>query len=77
MIGHPFRDHAQLLEADTQFNDDLPVVMTEKDAVKCRRFARDGLWYLPVEVEFVADSNMMWLDNLQRLLDDYAMQNAK
>jgi len=24
--------------------------MTEKDAVKCQRFARQNLWYLPITV---------------------------
>jgi tetraacyldisaccharide 4'-kinase len=28
-----------------------PVLMTEKDAVKCARFAGEDLWYLPVEAE--------------------------
>jgi tetraacyldisaccharide 4'-kinase len=27
-----------------------PVVMTEKDAVKCRQFAKNNFWYLSVEV---------------------------
>jgi tetraacyldisaccharide 4'-kinase len=25
--------------------------MTEKDAVKCQRFARENWWYVPVDVE--------------------------
>ncbi len=25
--------------------------MTEKDAVKCRGFARPGFWYLPVDAD--------------------------
>ncbi|MEC9300473.1 MAG: tetraacyldisaccharide 4'-kinase, partial [Pseudomonadota bacterium] len=27
-----------------------PVVMTEKDAVKCRSFARSNYWYLSTQV---------------------------
>ncbi|MGI9274712.1 MAG: tetraacyldisaccharide 4'-kinase [Endozoicomonas sp.] len=48
VIAHPFPDHHDFLPDDLVFPDDLPVVMTAKDAVKCRRFARPGLWYLPV-----------------------------
>ena len=66
--GHALRDHMQIPEEDTRFDDDLPVVMTEKDAVKCRDFARDGLWYLPVEVDFGDDRNMIWVDELLRQL---------
>ena len=36
-------------KSDIQFNDDLPVIMTEKDAVKCRQFAGPQHWYLPIK----------------------------
>jgi tetraacyldisaccharide 4'-kinase len=45
---HPFPDHQPLTAADLDFNDADPVVMTEKDAVKCVGFATDKCWYLPV-----------------------------
>jgi tetraacyldisaccharide 4'-kinase len=34
--AHPLPDHARLTEADLSFPDGAPVLMTEKDAVKCR-----------------------------------------
>ncbi|MCA1853863.1 MAG: tetraacyldisaccharide 4'-kinase, partial [Beggiatoa sp.] len=34
--------------SDITFADGLPVIMTEKDAVKCRRFAAPSHWYLPI-----------------------------
>jgi tetraacyldisaccharide 4'-kinase len=43
---HPFPDHHRFREADLPAGG--PVVMTEKDAVKCGDFERDDLWYLPV-----------------------------
>ena len=45
---HPFPDHHRFSARDLEFGDDLPVVMTEKDAVKCRQFASSRYWYLPV-----------------------------
>ncbi len=48
---HPFADHHPYTAADLHFGDDRPVVMTEKDAVKCQRFARANLWYLPIEAQ--------------------------
>jgi tetraacyldisaccharide 4'-kinase len=33
---HPLPDHARLTDADITFPDGAPVLMTEKDAVKCR-----------------------------------------
>lgn len=49
VIEHPFPDHHPFVEEDIHFNNDLPVIMTEKDAVKCRMFATDRHWYLPVD----------------------------
>ena len=48
---HAFPDHHPFSAADIRFEDGLPVLMTEKDAVKCRRFAGPGHWYLPVVAE--------------------------
>ncbi len=56
-IEHPFPDHHEYRETDLRFGDNLPVIMTEKDAVKCRSFP-GPLWYLAVEakpdVDFVS-----------------------
>ncbi len=48
---HPFADHAQFVAEDLRFGDDLPVLMTEKDAVKCRTIAPDNAWYLKVDAQ--------------------------
>jgi tetraacyldisaccharide 4'-kinase len=48
-IEHPFPDHHRFTAGDLEFGDDLPVVMTEKDAVKCRGLVRGETWYIPVE----------------------------
>jgi tetraacyldisaccharide 4'-kinase len=49
LVMHPFPDHHPFRESDLQFADDLPVLMTEKDAVKCRAFATARHWVVPVE----------------------------
>ena len=48
IILHEFQDHHAFTAEDIQFNDDVPVVMTEKDAVKCTAFAKKSHWYLPI-----------------------------
>ncbi|WP_123401564.1 tetraacyldisaccharide 4'-kinase [Inmirania thermothiophila] len=48
VAAHPFPDHHRFRPQELAFGDGLPVLMTEKDAVKCARFARPGLWYVPV-----------------------------
>ena len=48
---HVFPDHHVYVTADLDFGDDRPVVMTEKDAVKCRNFGLRNSWYIPVTIE--------------------------
>lgn len=54
---HSFSDHHQFVESDLKFDNDLPILMTEKDAVKCNGFTANQLWYLPVTAQL--DQNMI------------------
>ncbi len=53
VIEHRFADHHAYTVADLDFADDYPVLMTEKDAVKCETFAQGSMkgrmWYLQVQ----------------------------
>ncbi len=69
-IPHPFADHARYSLEQLTFSPPLPVVMTEKDAVKCRAFALPGWSYLQVQAEPSA-AFVTWFDaQLDRLLSD-------
>jgi tetraacyldisaccharide 4'-kinase len=52
VIAHPFPDHHPFTARELDFADELPVLMTEKDAVKCAPFANTRLWYVPVSATF-------------------------
>ncbi len=54
VIEHPFADHHRFAAPELAFADRLPVLMTEKDAVKCVAFADPRLWYVPVAAQFGA-----------------------
>jgi tetraacyldisaccharide 4'-kinase len=45
---HPFPDHHRYTAADLAFSGATAILMTEKDAVKCKTFADDRCWVLPV-----------------------------
>jgi len=67
-VAHAFADHAPYSAELLNFSPALPVLMTEKDAVKCRAFASDDWWYLAVDAEPSA-AFVAWFDQqLQRLL---------
>jgi tetraacyldisaccharide 4'-kinase len=48
VVPHPFPDHHPFRAEDLVFGDEAPVVMTEKDAVKCKRFIKAHHWVFPV-----------------------------
>jgi tetraacyldisaccharide 4'-kinase len=51
VTAHPFPDHHAYSAADLDFGDDRPVLMTEKDAVKCQAFAGPRHWVLAVAAQ--------------------------
>ena len=51
IVPRVFPDHHPFSAGDIEFPDGQPVIMTEKDAVKCRGFAGKRHWYLPVDAE--------------------------
>ena len=63
-ISHAFPDHHAYTADDLQFSPPAPVVMTEKDAVKCTAIAPANSWYVPVQA-ILPDSFWQALD--QRL----------
>jgi tetraacyldisaccharide 4'-kinase len=67
-VRHAFADHAQYSAALLNFTPSLPLVMTEKDAVKCRAFAESHWWYLAVDA-VPSPAFIAWFDTqLLRLL---------
>lgn len=49
IVEHAFADHHAFTADDLAFGDAAPVLMTDKDAVKCASFARPNWWRLPVQ----------------------------
>jgi tetraacyldisaccharide 4'-kinase len=67
-VPHAFADHAVFSAQALSFAPALPVVMTEKDAVKCASFAAPDWWYLAVEA-VPSPAFVSWFDSqLTRLL---------
>lgn len=66
--GRALPDHATPGIADLDFGDDLPVFMTEKDAVKCMESALARHWYLEAAPEFDAADAARILGGVERAL---------
>ena len=65
VIEHPFPDHYYFKAQDLCFNDDHVVIMTEKDAVKFKRYADANMWYWPIDVELKKKFNYHLLNILE------------
>jgi tetraacyldisaccharide 4'-kinase len=64
VVPHAFADHHRYVAEDLRFGSDLPVLMTEKDAVKCAAFATDRHFSVPVRAEL---PEAFWVALLDRL----------
>jgi tetraacyldisaccharide 4'-kinase len=50
VIVHKFRDHYNFDITDLMFDDDLPVIITQKDAVKCKLFNNNKVFVLETKL---------------------------
>ncbi len=73
LVTKGFTDHKALsaddikpLEKETQ-----SLIMTEKDAVKCRDFAEENWWYLPVSANISQENTKTVLDKINEVLKEY------
>jgi len=63
-----FIDHKNFTPHDfNQFKDDLPLLMTEKDAVKCQKFTQINWWYLPVDAQFSEQDEQVLRQHIKQL----------
>lgn len=64
VLRHPLADHAKIAPDDLDFDDDVDVVMTGKDAVKCRFPEAGRCWRVEVDVEFEGEEGGVLLGQL-------------
>lgn len=67
VVPHAFGDHHRYVEDDFQFGSDLPVLMTEKDAVKCTQFAKARHYSVPIRAELPEAFWIALLDSLSNV----------
>ena len=67
-IDHSLGDHAAYTATDLQFDDQLPIVMTEKDMVKCGGFGLQNAWYLPVSARLNDDLEYQIISAIKSLI---------
>jgi subfamily B ATP-binding cassette protein MsbA len=63
---NPFPDHHKYTKRDLYYLDHLPILMTEKDAAKCKHFKNSKIWYLSIESKIESQ----FIDRLVEKLND-------
>ena len=76
VIAHGFPDHHLYTENDFQFDEALPVLMTEKDAVKCNHMALQDLWYVPVRARLSPQLLTDFQNDVQRVVHLWTQASA-
>ncbi len=66
VIARSFPDHHAYQSGDFNFSNNKPILMTEKDAVKCREFNLPNAWYLEIE----AQPNQAFINKLEQSIDE-------
>jgi tetraacyldisaccharide 4'-kinase len=64
VVEHAFPDHYDYRPQDLAFAADAPLLMTEKDAVKCVGFAPANAWFVPVSARVapaIDDELLTWI----------------
>jgi tetraacyldisaccharide 4'-kinase len=74
VVPHAFADHHAYTAQDLHFGSDLPVLMTEKDAVKCTAFANDRMYAVPIEARLPEAFWVALLDTLRQVREAQRQQ---
>ena len=64
VIEKIFPDHHEFIESDFNQMEDLPIVMTEKDAIKCKFLKNPNCWYLKIESNLSDDFQSQILEKI-------------
>jgi tetraacyldisaccharide 4'-kinase len=65
----PLADHAEIEQDNLDFDDGCPVLVTEKDAVKCTGLDTQGVWSVAAVVDFDSGDDERLLSLLTRRLE--------
>jgi len=75
---HSLPDHHAFSQADfASLNPDYPIIMTEKDAVKCRSLSLRNAWYLAVDAHLPGQFETAVLNGMMAAIRQQSQQHAR
>lgn len=70
VIKHPLDDHQNLNATHFKFNDDYPVFITEKDAVKCEGMNLKNVWVVVLKLEVKKETAVDILELIESKINE-------
>lgn len=70
VIEHVFPDHHLYQPHELNFPDAYPILMTEKDAVKCKHFSNEHSWYLSITAKINSELEKQILKKINSICED-------
>jgi len=67
---HVFADHHAFTFQDFTSLTCYPIIMTEKDAVKCHDFATDAMWYLAIDITLGRPFEAAFIQKIHQLISN-------
>ncbi len=64
-----FPDHHHFVANNFSLNSDRPILMTEKDAVKCTELGLENCWYLPVDATLERTFELNFLNKISKVIN--------
>lgn len=61
-----FPDHYLFSKNDLPGKEDVTILMTEKDAVKCKRFASENCWFIPIDADMPPEFGTQLISLLEK-----------
>lgn len=65
IVKHPLNDHEKLTEKHFDFNNDNPIFITEKDAVKCAEMQLENVWVVVLKLEVKDETKHQVIDLIE------------
>lgn len=71
VVRHAFPDHHKFEVSDLEFEEKLPILMTDKDAVKCQDLAQTHFWRVSIQAILDDDFVSKVMDKIDNLRQDH------
>ena len=72
VVEHVFPDHHEYRPDDfSMLGDGLPLIMTEKDAVKCMHMKMENAWYLGIDAHLPSDWENLFIRELAEPVNEH------